>query len=163
MSKALESKKQQVEEIKTQIQNAKCVILVDYKGLTVDQDTMLRSKFRNADVEYKVLKNTLVRKAMNELGFNQFDNDLNGPTAVAFSKGDEVSAAKIFEECSNDFKKMQAKSGLLDGKYVDASEVKKLASIPAKPQLIAGFAGALMGTIRKLACGLKAVADKQQQ
>lgn len=162
MSKAIEMKEQQVIDIKNRIQQSKSLILIDYKGLTVDQDTELRTSFRKADVEYKVLKNTLVKRALNDLGYNQFDADLNGPTAVAFGKGDEVSAAKIFDECSTKFKKMSAKSGLCDGVYLNADAVKSLASIPSKDQLLAGLASALIGTVRKLACGLQAVADQKE-
>lgn len=162
MSKAVELKKQQVEDIKAKIQGCKSFIIVDYMGLTVDQDTELRTAFRKSGVEYKVLKNTLVRRALNDLGYSQFDTDLNGPTAVAFSNSDEVSAAKVFDECSLKFKKMSAKSGLCDGTYMNADGVKALASIPSRDQLIAGLASALIGTVRKLACGLKAVADKME-
>ena len=93
MSANLENKTQVVESIKAKITESKSVLLVDYKGLTVAQDTELRTAFRKAGVEYKVLKNTLVRKAFNELGINDFDSDLNGPTAVAFGS-DEITPAK---------------------------------------------------------------------
>lgn len=162
MSQAQEQKKQVVEEIKEKIAKAKSLVLVDYMGLTVAQDTELRSGFRKAQVEYRVLKNTLVKKAMNELGYNQFDADLNGPTAVAFSYEDEVSAAKVFTEYSDKYKKMAAKSGLCDGAYLNADGVKSLASIPSKEALYGGLACALIGCVRKLAVGLKAVADKQE-
>ena len=101
MSANLEAKKQVVEEIKQKIQNSKSVVFVDYKGLTVAEVSALRNKFREAGVEYKVYKNTLVRKAFNELGVDAFDADLNGPTATAFSP-DETSAAKIFAQAVKD-------------------------------------------------------------
>ena len=86
MSANIEAKKQVVEDIKAKIQASKSVVLVDYKGLTVAEDTEFRNEFRKANVEYKVLKNTLVRRAFNELGVTDFDNDLNGTTAVAFGQ-----------------------------------------------------------------------------
>ena len=97
MSANQEAKKVVVEEIKAKIQNAKSVVLVSAVGLTVAQDTELRREFRKAGVEFKVLKNTLIRRAFNDLGVNDFDADLNGPTTVAFGT-DEVSAAKIVME-----------------------------------------------------------------
>lgn len=97
MSSNLEAKKQVVEEIKEKIQNSKSVVFVDYKTLTVAEVSALRNKFREANVEYKVYKNTLLRKAFNDLGVTAFDEDLNGPTATAFCP-DETTAAKIFAE-----------------------------------------------------------------
>ena len=124
MSANLEAKKQVVEEIKTKIQNSKSVIFVDYKGLTVAEVSQLRNKFREAGVEYKVYKNTLVRKAMNDLGVTAFDNDLNGPTATAFSP-DETAAAKIFAEAVKAMpEKIIPKSAYVDGAYVDANGIK---------------------------------------
>ena len=99
MSSNLENKKQVVSELMEKIKNSKSVVFVDYKGLTAAEVTELRCSFRKADVEYKVLKNTLVRKAFNELGITDFDSDLNGPTAVAFGK-DETGAAKIVIEAA---------------------------------------------------------------
>ena len=160
MSANLESKKQVVEGIKAKISESKTVLLVDYKGLTVSQDTELRNAFRKADVEYKVLKNTLVRKAFNELGVTDFDADLNGPTAVAFGK-DETGACKVLvEEVKKLDEKITVKSGYVDGKYVDVKAIKALASIPSKEQLYANLAGALSGIIRGLAVALNAVAEK---
>ena len=97
VSANLEAKKQVVEEIKAKISASKSVVLVDYKGLTVAEATELRNAFRKANVEYKVLKNTLVRRAFNELGVSNFDADLNGATAVAFGS-DETGASKIVVE-----------------------------------------------------------------
>ena len=94
MSANKEAKKQIVEDIKAKIQASKSIILIDYKGLTVAEDTAFRSKMRESNTEYKVLKNTLLKKAFNELNVTDFDSDLNGPTAVAFGH-DETAAAKV--------------------------------------------------------------------
>ena len=103
MSEIRKEKEAVVEEIKTKIQAAKSVVLVDYKGLTVAQDTELRCNFRKAGVEYKVYKNRLAKIAFNELGFTQFDEALEGPTAIAFSINDSVSAAKISAEANKKY------------------------------------------------------------
>ncbi len=172
MSANLENKKQVVESIKAKITESKSVLLVDYKGLTVAQDTELRNAFRKAGVEYKVLKNTLVRKAFNELGVNDFDSDLNGPTAVAFGS-DEITPAKtVMAEIKKLEDKIKVKSGYVDGNRVDVAEVKALASMPSKEELVAkmlgsmqapisNFAGVLSGIMRSVVIALNAVAEKK--
>ncbi len=172
MSANLENKKQIVESIKAKITESKSVVLVDYKGLTVAQDTELRNAFRKAGVEYKVLKNTLVRKAFNELGVNDFDSDLNGPTAVAFGS-DEVTPAKTaMAEIKKLEDKIKVKSGYVDGKRVDVAEVKALANMPSKEELVAkmlgsmqapisNFAGVLSSIMRSVVIALNAVAEKK--
>lgn len=172
LSANLEAKKQVVEEIKQKIQNSKSVVFVDYKGLTVAEVSELRNKFRAAGVEYKVYKNTLVRKAMNELGVTAFDNDLNGPTATAFSP-DETAAAKIFAEAVKAMpEKIIPKSAYVDNAYVDANGIKALASMPSKEELIAkmlgsmqapiaNFAGVLSAMLRGVVVALNAIAEKK--
>ena len=172
MSANLEAKKQVVEEIKEKIQNSKSVVFVDYKGLTVAEVSDLRNKFRAAGVEYKVYKNTLLRKALNELGVDAFDNDLNGPTATAFSP-DETSAAKIFMEAVKAMpEKIVPKSAYVDNSYVGADGIKALASMPSKEELIAkmlgsmqapiaNFAGVLSAMLRGVVIALNQIAEKK--
>ena len=118
MSANLEAKKQVVESIKAKISDSKSVVLVNYKGLTVAEDTELRNEFRKANVEYKVLKNTLIRRAFNELGVDSFDADLNGTTAVAFGS-DETGASKIVIDNAKKYdNKLVAKSAYVNGEYV---------------------------------------------
>jgi large subunit ribosomal protein L10 len=136
-------------------------VFVSYKGLSVAEDTELRSAFRKQDVEYKVLKNTLIKKAFDAMGIKDFDNDLNGPTAVAFAK-DETSAAKILVDATKKYAdKITLKSAYVDGAYVDANGIKALSAIPSKPELYAMLAGTLNNMIASLAIAIKAVADKQ--
>ena len=159
MSANVEAKKQVVEDIKTKIQNAKSVVLVNYSGLTVAEDTEFRTEFRKAGVEYKVLKNTLVKKAFNELGITDFDADLNGPTAVAFGP-DETSSSKVVMDSIKKYNKMEVKSAYVEAKYVDAKGVEALSAIPSREELYAKCAGALQSIIAGLAVALKAVAEK---
>ncbi|MDY4187255.1 MAG: 50S ribosomal protein L10 [Candidatus Borkfalkiaceae bacterium] len=172
MSTNLELKKKVVEDITEKIKNSKSVVFVNYKGLTVAEDTELRNAFRKENVEYKVLKNTLVRKAFNEMGVTDFDNDLNGPTAVAFGS-DETGASKVIVEAAKKYgDKIAVKSAYVDGGYVDVNGVNALAAMPSKEQLIAKmlgsmqspvskFAGVLSATLRSVVLALNAVAEKK--
>lgn len=162
MSEIRKEKEAVVEEIKTKIQAAKSVVLVDYKGLTVAQDTELRCNFRKAGVEYKVYKNRLAKIAFNELGFNQFDEALEGPTAIAFSMNDSVSAAKISAEANKKYNKLQTKCGLVDGEFNDADALKIIASLPSREVLIAKMLGSMLAPVSKLAYVFNAIAEKQE-
>ena len=160
MSAHIEAKKQIVEDIKAKINESKSVVLVDYKGLTVAEDTQLRNEFRKANVQYKVLKNTLVRKAFNDLGVNSFDADLNGTTAVAFGQ-DETAASKVIIDNAKKFNdKLSAKSAYVNGEYVDKKGVEALAAIPSREVLYATLAGTLQSLIGGLAVALNRVAEK---
>ena len=160
MSANLEAKKQVVEDIKAKISESKSVVLVDYKGLTVAEDTQLRNEFRKANVQYKVLKNTLVRKAFNDLGVTSFDADLNGTTAVAFGL-DETAASKVIIDNAKKFNdKLTAKSAYVNGEYVDKKGVEALAAIPSRDVLYATLAGTLQSLIGGLAVALNRVAEK---
>lgn len=162
MSEIREEKKAVVEEIKGKIQAANSVVLVDYKGLTVAQDTELRANFRKSGVEYKVYKNRLAKIAFNELGYNQFDDSFEGPTAIAFGMEDSVAPARITYEGIKKFNKMQAKCGLMDGGFMDEAQVKVIASLPSKEVLLAKMLGSMLAPISKLAYVLNAIAEKQE-
>ena len=160
----IDAKKVIVEEIKAKIQASKSVVLADYNKLTVLEVTALRNKFKAANCEYKVYKNTLVRKAFNELGVTEFDNDLNGTTATVFCGeetsglkvlSDEVKANKALEE------KLVVKSAYVDQAYVDKAGAAALAAIPAREVLLARMVGSLQSSISKLVYVLDAIAKKQ--
>lgn len=151
MSANFEAKKVVVAEITEKIKASKSVVFVDYNGLTVAEVSALRNKCREAGCEYKVYKNTLVRKAFNDLGFKDFDSDLNGPTAIAFGQ-DETGAAKIMVEAAKDYeKKVTLKSAFVDNAYVDKNGVKALATMPSKEELLAKMLGSLQAPIANLA------------
>ena len=163
MSANKETKIQLVEVIKEKIKNAKSVILVKYESLSVAEDTELRRELRKNNVEYKVLKDTLVRRAFNDLGVKDFDEDLNGPTSVAFGE-DEVSASKVIVEASKKYEnKITVKSGFISNSYENVDGGKKYAAIPTKPELYSMLAGTLSNMIGGLAVALKAVADKNAE
>ena len=148
MSANVESKKLIVEEIKAKIQASKSIVFADYNKLTVLEVTALRRKFKEANCEYKVYKNTLVRKALNELGITDFDADLNGTTATVFC-ADETSGAAVFakETKANPalVEKIVPKCAYVEQKYLDKNGVKELSAIPSKEVLIAKMLDCLWG------------------
>lgn len=171
--KTLKVKTQNVEEIKEKIKDAQSIILVDYRGLDVAQITELREEYRKAGVDYKVYKNTMMRFAFKDSGFEEFNEFLKGPNAVAFGYEDPVQAAKITAEFAKKNEKLEIKAGIVDGKIIGIDLVKDLASLPPKEVLIAqalggfnapiqGFANVLQGTIRSLAIVLNAVAETKE-
>ncbi|MBE7074928.1 MAG: 50S ribosomal protein L10 [Clostridiales bacterium] len=161
MSANLEAKKVIVEEIKNKISNAVSLTFVDYRGLTVEEDTKMRAELRNANVEYKVYKNRLILKALQELGMTGYEDVLEGTTAVAFGMKDEVSGPKIIVETSEKTKKMQVKCGILNGERIDAAMVEQLAKIPSKEVLISKLLYLLQSPVRSVAIALNAIAEKQ--
>ena len=161
MSANLDAKKVIVEEIKEKIKSAKTLTFVDYRGLSAVEDTALRSAFRKANAEYKVYKNRLLLKALEELGMTGYESILEGTTAVAFGYEDEVTASKILVDTIKKTKKMQLKGGILDGKQIDVAMVETLASIPPKEVLITKLLYVLQSPVRGLAIALDAIAKKE--
>lgn len=157
MSKNLEIKKAAVAEIKEKLTNAKSVVVVDYRGLTVAEDTALRAEFRKAGVEYAVLKNTMVELAAKEVGIEGLDGFLKGPTAVAFGMTDAVAPAKVITEFIKKAKKTEVKCGLLDGQVLDAAGVEALAAIPSREVLIAKVMGSMMSAVSKFVYVVEAI------
>lgn len=160
----LEQKKQVVSDITEKFRSAKSVVLVEYKGLTVEKATELRNKCREAGVEYKVYKNTLMRFAFEELGYKDITASLEGPNAVAMSFNDEISAARV----TNDFAKTSnetvvIKAGIAEGKVMNADEVKALASVPTREVLLGQLAGVLQANIRNLAYMLDQISKKNEE
>lgn len=149
-----DEKQKVVEDIKKKFQGATGVILADYRGLTVSQVTKLRVELRQAGVEYKVLKNTMVRRAADEVGIKGLEEFLEGPTALAFSV-DPVAPAKILSEFSKKNKAtLTIKAGVLEGRVIDAEKVKELANLPSREvllsQVLAGMQGPLQGMVNVL-------------
>lgn len=164
MSANKEAKVQVVEEIKGKIEASKAVVLANYNKLTVAEVTALRSKFKAVGCEYKVYKNTLVRKAFRSMGVEAFDADLSGTTATIFCP-DETSGLKIVADAvkadKNLEEKIVVKSAYVDGAYVDKAGADALAAIPPKEVLLARMVGSLQSSISKLVYVLDAIAKKQ--
>ncbi len=157
--KVLEEKKQIVSSIAEQFKTAVSGVFVDYCGLTVEEDTQLRNKLREAGVEYKVIKNTLTRFAAKEVGFDELDPILNGPTSLAISMTDEVAPAKVIADFAKTHEQLEIKAGFLDGKVLALDEVKQLAATPNRETLLAKLLGSLNAPISNLARTLQALVD----
>ena len=158
-AKILEQKQQVVNELTEKLQTAVSGVLVDHRGLTVEEDTVLRRELRAAGVEYSVVKNTLTRFAANKVGFTELDPILNGPTALALSFSDEIAPAKVLCGFAKKNEKLQIKSGFMDGKVISIDEIKALADTPSKDVLIAKIMGSLNAPVSKLVRTLQALVD----
>lgn len=158
-----QQKEQVVEEIKERIQKCSSFVVIDYKGLTVEADTALRKEFRQNGIEYKVIKNTMMRIALNELGYTEFDKELNGPTAIAFGFEDAMAPIKITSENIKKLNKMAIKCGMVEKSYCDASTMKALANVPGKQVLLSMLCNVLQAPIRGLAVVCDQYAQKLSQ
>ena len=145
-AKVLESKKAIVDELTGKIQGASAVVFVDYKGINVAQDTDLRKQFRDASVDYSVVKNTLTRFAANKAGYSQFDELLNGTTAMACTTGDPIAPARIVCEFAKKNKNvLSIKGGLVEGSVLTAEQLNSFGELPSKDALIAQVLGTFPG------------------
>lgn len=163
-----------VEEVTDKLKRSEAIVLTDYRGLNVQQLTDLRAKLLEAGVEYKVIKNTLTRLAVEKAGLEPFDEVLTGPTAIAFDYADAVAPAKILHDFSKENPDLEIKGGLLNGAFIDADEVKRLASMPSREELLAkvlssmqapisGMVGVLHGTLRSVVAVIDAVRAQKEQ
>lgn len=172
--KILEEKKQVVTELAEDLKAARTGVVVNYKGITVEADTKLRKELREAGCKYKVVKNTLLRIALEQAGIEGLDDVLSGTTAVAVHDADYVIPAKILAKFSETNDKFEIKAGFIDGKSASSAEIKTLASLPSKEVLVAqalrglngpitGFVTVLNGTMKGLVVALNAIAEKQKE
>ena len=151
-AKVLESKKAIVEELSDRIGKATAVVFVDYKGITVAQDTELRNKFREAGVEYSVVKNTLTRLAANKAGYSEFDEVLNGTTSMATTTDDPIAPARIVSEFAKKNKNaLKIKGGIVEGKVQTVDALNAFGELPSKNALIAQVLGTFLAPITSLA------------
>lgn len=158
-SEVLAAKQATVADLKERMQKATIGVLVDYRGLTVDEDTVLRKQLREAGVEYRVAKNTLIRFAANEIGYGELDASLNGPTAMALGYEDVTVAAKILNNFAKDHNQLEIKAGFMEGRVIDLDEVQKIANLPSREVLIAKMLGSLNAPISNLVRTLQALVD----
>lgn len=156
--KVLETKKAQVAGIVEALNSATTGVLMDYRGLTVEEDTKLRNDLRAAGVKYFVVKNTLLRLAANQVGLEELDSILHGPTALAISD-DPVAPAKILFDFAKNNDKVEIKSGFMDGKVLSEEELIRLAKTPSKDTLIAKIMGSLNAPVSNLARLLSTIAE----
>ena len=153
----LKQKEEEVKKLAEKMKEAKIVLLVDYRGINVEQDTALRKSVREVGAEYTVIKNNITRRALGECGINELDEVLEGPTAVIIAKEEYLPALKTIYKFAkeNDFYKL--KGGVLEGKVSTVEELSTLAQLPSREELIAKLAGCLLANVSKLAATLDAV------
>ena len=158
----LKQKEEEVSKLAEKLKEAKVILLTDYRGINVADVTKLRADLRNANSEYKVIKNNIIKRALDANGENGLDDLLEGPTALIIGTEDYLEPSKIIYNFSknNDFYKI--KGGIIEGKVMTAEEIITLAKLPSRQELIAKLAGALLGNITKLAVALDAVKSKKE-
>lgn len=159
----IESKKPVVEEIKGYVADSKAIVLVDYRGLTVGQDTQLRKSLREAGVVYKVYKNTMLNLAFEGTIYADLAKHLEGPTAVAFGVEDATSPARIINDAAKTTPAIEFKAGVVEGTYYDAKGMQVIATIPSKEVLISKLLGSLQSPIANFARVIKQIAEKQEE
>jgi large subunit ribosomal protein L10 len=158
----VELKQPVVDEIKENIQDAKSVVLVDYRGLTVEQDTVLRKTMRESDIVYKVYKNTMVKRAIEGTEFESLKADLEGPTAVVISKTDATAPARVAAKFAKENPELELKSGVVEGTYYDNSTIKTIATIPSREELLSKFLGSIQSPIANFARVIKQIAEQKE-
>lgn len=162
MSSNQESKKVIVEEIKSKLDNAQSTVVVDYRGLTVEEVNQLRSQMREANVEYKIYKNTMMNLAVKGTQFEEISKVLEGPSAFAFGYDDAIAPARVLNKFMKETKKMQFKAGIIEGNFYDEDNIKEVATLPSREELIAKLLGSIKSPISNFAYMLKAIADNPE-
>ena len=159
--KIIDAKKAEVKALAEKMKEAKLVLFTDYRGINVTDVTDLRTKVRNANGEYKVIKNNITRRALQECKFEGLDDALVGPTAVIMTNDDYLEPTKAIYEFTKNNDYYKIKGGVIEGKVMTAEEIITLAKLPSRQELMAKLAGALLGNITKLAVALDAVREQK--
>ena len=162
-AKVLSEKQAVVAALTEKLQGASSGVLVDYKGITVAEDTALRAECRKNELDYAVVKNTLLRFAVNNAGMEELDGVLNGTTSLALSSGDPIAPMRVINKFAKQFngEKFTIKAGFMDGRVLAMDEIMALAELPSKEVLQAQVLGTMLAPITSLAIVLKAIAEKQ--
>ncbi len=158
----VELKQPIVDEIAASLDGAQGVVLVDYRGLTVEQDTKLRKQLREAGVVYKVYKNTLVKRAIAGTAFEPMSEMLEGPSAIAISTTDATAPARILGEFAKTADKLELKCGVVEGTYYDAQGIKVIADIPSREVLLSRLLGSMQSPVANFARVIKQIAEKNE-
>lgn len=159
----VELKQPIVDEIAAALDGAQGVVLVDYRGLTVEQDTKLRKQLREAGVVYKVYKNTLVKRAIAGTAFEPMAEKLEGPSAIAISTTDATAPARIMAEFAKTADKLELKCGVVEGTYYDENGIKAIADIPSREVLLSRLLGSMQSPITNFARVIKQIAEKNEE
>jgi len=162
-TKVIQAKQDTVDVVTAKLQNSLTTVVVDYRGLNVSQVTELRKQLREADVEFQVLKNTILRRATAATELTELDEVLTGPTAIAFSATDVVAPARILNDFAKKNEALKLKGGVVEGKVIDAVQLKALAELPSRDGLLSMLLSVLQAPMRNFALAVKAVAEKEEQ
>jgi large subunit ribosomal protein L10 len=160
---AKQAKQVIIDEIKEKLDGAQSAVLVDYMGITVAEADSMRKKFREADVDYSVYKNTLMKRAVEGTEFEALAECMSGPSAIAISKTDATAPARIVKECIDDFKKMEFKGGVVEGEFYDQDRIQKIANIPSREILISKFMGSIQSPVGKFVRTLAAISEAKAE
>lgn len=160
--KTIALKQAKVDELAKEMKEAKIVLLADYRGITVTDVTKLRADLRNANAEYKVIKNNIIRRALDANGEKELDSALEGPVALVISKEDYLAPAKVIYNFTKEHDFYKIKGGIVEGKVMTAEEIITLAKLPSRQELLAKLAGSLLGNITKLAVLLDQVKAQKE-
>lgn len=152
-----------VDEVAEKFQSAVSVVVVDYRGLTVEQVTNLRKDLREAGVEMRVIKNTYLKRAADKVGYEGLDETFTGPTAVAFSSEDVVAPARIMAKYAEDIEALEIKGGMIEGKVASLEEISALAKLPNREGMLSMLLSVLQAPVRNFAYAVKAVADSKDE
>lgn len=163
MSGIIEAKKQHVDEISEQLKSSFSTVFVDYRGLTVAEVTELRKQLREAGVQYKVYKNTMLRRAAEKAGIEGLDEYLAGPTAVAFTTEDVVAPAKVIAGFAKEHEALEIKTGVMEGSVISAEQVKTVGSLPSHEGLVSMLLSVLQAPMRNFAYAVKAVGESKEE
>ena len=158
----VELKQPVVDEIKGLLDGAQSAVIVDYRGLTVEQDTKLRKNLREAGVVYKVYKNTLIKRAVEGTEFEGLTAHLEGPTAIAISKEDATAPARILFNFTKEAEALELKAGVVEGTYYDQDGIKVIATIPSREELLSKFLGSIQSPITNFARVIKQIAEQNE-
>lgn len=156
----VELKQPIIDEIKAMLDGAQSAVVAEYLGITVEQDTKLRKELRENGVQYKVFKNTLIKRAAEGTDFAQLDPNLAGPTALAVSKTDATAPARIIAKYAKDIECLNLKAGVIEGTYYDQAGIQTIATIPGREELLSKLLGSLQSPITNLARVLNQIAEK---
>jgi large subunit ribosomal protein L10 len=160
-AKIIQAKQQEVDIIAAKLRESNCTVVADYRGLNVAQVTQLRKLLREAGIEFQVLKNSLVSRAAANAEMSELDAVLTGPTAIAFGK-DIVAPAKIISDFAKKNDALKVKGGIVEGRFVDAVQVRALADLPSREGLLSMLLSVLQAPVRNFALAVKAVAEKNE-
>lgn len=159
----LKEKQAIIDEIKGKLEKAQSAVVIDYLGISVAQADEMRKRLREANVDYTVYKNKLVSRAIQGTPFEELENALSGPSAFAFGYDDAVAPARVLSGIIKDFKKMEFKAGIVEGKFFNAEGVKAIAALPSRDELLAKFMGSIQSPVSKFVRTLQAVADAKTE